>query len=310
MKINNFKNYICNNISFNKQKKYYHIGNYCLEKIPDNINSETIKKVSLPLKLLLRYFSPIRIKEMAQINLYAANKVKSYFDSLYGINDYTLIAIGRSVASIAECAKALGADVKIIPLSGLRNGLPKKIPNTNIYKKYLDSIGINKNSLNGKRKHILIDYTYSGNSLDAAKSFLEQNCLTFNDKQFECFPINSLLKDEFYNNGWDLLFSLNRFKLYSMVGKLNMNNLKNVYTQANANTAEEYKSPAARYIRKIFLFHVFDKLNSNKFEYVKPDKELKMLNKHYLSQKAMSARLKFSIKRLNNSFESVSCDKF
>ena len=122
--------------------------------------------------------------------------------------------------------------------------------------------------------------------------------------------INNLLKDEFYNNEWDLLFSLNRFKLYSMVGKLNINNLKNVFVQANVNTAEEYKSRAAKYIRKLFLFHVFDKFNSNKFKFVKPDKELKMLNKHYLSQKAMSARLKFSIKRLNNSFESVSCDKF
>ena len=303
MKINNLKNHLHNYISFNKTNKYYHIGNSCLDKIPDQINSATIKNIPLPLKLLLRYFSPTRIKEMAQINLYAANKVKSYFDNLYGTNNYTLIAVGRSVASIAEVSKALGSDVKIIPLSGLRNGLPKNIPNTDIYKKYLDSIGINKNNFAGKKKPILIDYTYSGNSLEAAQSFLEHNYLTFNKEKLTCFSINNLLKDEFFNNGWDLLFSLNRFKLYSMVGKLNIDNLKNVFTQANANTAEEYKSRAARYIRKLFLFHVFDKLSSNKFEYVKPDKELDMLNKHYLSQKAMKVQIELFIKSQNRYLE-------
>ncbi len=305
MKINNFKHFLYNNRLFNKQNSYYPIGNYCLDKIPNNINSMAIKKIPLPLKLLLRYFSPERIKEMAQINLYAANKIKSYFDGLYGTNNYTLIAVGRSVASIAEVTKALGVDVKIIPLSGLKNGLPGNISNTDIYKKYLDSIGLNKNNLAGKRKHILIDYTYSGNSLQAAQSFLEQNCLAIKKEQLAPISINSLLMDEFYNNGWDLLFSLNRFKLYSVVGKLNIDNLKNVFIQANDITAEEYKSRAARYIRKLFLFHVFDKLNSNKFEYIKPDKELKMLNKHYLSQKAMKVRVALAIKKQNMYLEQL-----
>ena len=93
MKINNFKNYLHSNRLFKKQNSFYHIGNYCLNKIGDKIDSVAIKKMPQPLKLLLRYFSPTRIKEMAQINIYAANKIKSYFDGLCGENNYTLIAI-------------------------------------------------------------------------------------------------------------------------------------------------------------------------------------------------------------------------
>ncbi len=250
------------------------------------------------LKLLLRYFSPARIKEMAQINLYAANKVKSHFDDLYGANNYTLIAIGRSVASIAETTKALGADVKIIPLSGLRHGLPKNIPNKDVYKKYLDSVGINKDNFEQScKKYILVDYSYSGNSLEAVQKFFKQNFLASNKGQLLCVSINDLLREEFYSRDWNLLFSLNRFKLFSQVGKLDIDNLKKVFIQANASSAEEYHSRAAQYMRKLFLFHVFDKLNCNKFEYVKPDKELKMLNKHHLSQKAMRAKLDLAIKK-------------
>ncbi len=298
MKINNFKNYLHSNRLFNKQNSYYHIGNYCLNKIGDKIDPVAIKKMPQPLKLLLRYFSPTRIKEMAQINIYAANKIKSYFDGLYGKNNYTLIAIGRSVSSIAETTKALGADVKIIPLSGLRSGLPEDIPNKDVYKKYLDSIGINKDNFEQsvQKKYILIDYSYYGNSLDAAQTFLTQNFLSSNKNKLLCMSINSLLNEEFYNRDWHLLFSLNRFKLYSMVGKLNIDNLKNVFIQANSSTAEEYHSRAAQYIRKLFLFHVFDKLNCNKFEYIKPRKELQMLNQHYLSQKAMRARVNLAMK--------------
>ena len=304
MSISNFSNliYLKNN---NQQKSPYFkasahfikIGNSYLKNFEQELSPDTVSKLDKSIKVLLNKVTPKRIKELAQVNCYAAAKSKKYFDSLYGENNYTLIAIGRSVASIAETMKYLGADVKIIPLSGLRNGLPKEIPNIDLYKKYLSKIGINLGMLekNKDKKYILFDYQYSGNSLQNADEFIRKNILNSDPENLIKISINEVLDKDFYTN-FHLLFSLNRFKEFSSVGKLNIMNLKNCFKQSNPFTAIEYQSNMAKYLRKIFLYNVFECMKKD--TYINScESELKALYNHYLSDQAMIIRLENILKK-------------
>lgn len=304
MIISNFNNliYLKNNNqqkspSFKASAHFIKIGNSYLKNFEQELSPDTVSKLDKSIKVLLNKVTPKRIKELAQVNCYAAAKSKKYFDSLYGENNYTLIAIGRSVASIAETMKYLGADVKIIPLSGLRNGLPKEIPNIDLYKKYLSKIGINLGMLekNKDKKYILFDYQYSGNSLQNADEFIRKNILNSDPENLIKISINEVLDKDFYTN-FHLLFSLNRFKEFSSVGKLNIMNLNNCFKQSNPFTAIEYQSNMAKYLRKIFLYNVFECMKKD--TYINScESELKALYNHYLSDQAMIIRLENILKK-------------
>lgn len=195
--------------------------------------------------------------------------------------------------------KYLGADIKIIPLSGLKKDLPNYIPNVETYQNYLNKIGINLETLNKNpnRKYILFDYSYSGNTLENCDTFFRKNIFQSNPQNLINKSINEVLKEDFRKN-FHLLFSLNRFKDFSSVGKLNIMDLKNCFTQANESTAIEYKSNMAKYLRKIFLFNVCEYIKKGKFKNT-CNEELKALDKHYLSQKAMRVRLEQILKKEN-----------
>lgn len=295
MKINSLKNIYnyCNSITAEKPNKFYKIGNYCLNKIGDEVNLSSIDNMPKYLKILLRYFSPSRIKEMAQMNLFVANKVKGYFDKLYGAENYTVIAVGRSVASIAETMKALDTDVKIIPLSGLRDGLPRIIPNLQEYENYLNSIGISKQNFaqNPNKKYILFDYSSSGNTLEAAQKLFEQKLLFPNNGQLTNISINEIMNENFLTSELSVLFNLNRFKIFSPVGKLNIFDLKKCFAQSTPQTAEEYSSKAAMYIRKLFLFHIFDNIKTPALKVPNIKKEMAAVDRQYLCPEAARVRL-------------------
>ncbi len=278
------------NVSFNGQNEFIRIGNSCLKQIGDTISPAVYDNISPSIKSVLENVTPKRVKELAQLNCFAAIRGKAYFDKSYGRNNYTLIAMGRSVASIAETMRFLGADVKIIPLSGLREKLPKTVPDVDVYRKYLDSIGINIDLLekNPNRNYILFDYTYSGNSLCNADSFFRRDIFGKNPCNFFLESINQVLGKDFQEN-FHTLFSLNRFKDFSSVGKLDILNLKNCFSQASEVDAVEYKSNMAKYLRKIFLFNVCDCLRKGKYQNV-CEEEFKALDRHYFSQEAMRAR--------------------
>ena len=56
-------------------------------------------------KQALREKTPKRMRELAQLNCFASFKVKNFLDSKFGQNNYTIIAIGRSISSITEFMK-------------------------------------------------------------------------------------------------------------------------------------------------------------------------------------------------------------
>ena len=64
----------------------------------------------------MREVTPARIKELGQLNCYAADKIKNELDKKFGEKNYVLVAIGRSLSSIAELMGKMGVDTKIIPL--------------------------------------------------------------------------------------------------------------------------------------------------------------------------------------------------
>lgn len=295
MKINSIKssNYIYPSPqssiqSFEGSRNYIHIGRSYLDKIGEEVTPKTVEELPTLSKILLRFYTPKRVKELAQMNCYAAEKVKGYFDSVYGKDNYTLISIGRSVASIAETMKHMGADVRVIPLSGLGELLPIKIPDKAIYKEYLDKIGINKEVINKNkdRKYILMDYVCTGESLENAEYFIKREILNSDPKNLIKVSVNQALGDEF-NNKFAFLFSLSRFKEFSPVGKLSLLDLKRCFSQANFSTSVEGKSNMANYLRKIFLFNVFDNLKNGSFDN-RCKKEMQAIEKHYLTPRVMA----------------------
>lgn len=311
MKINSIKNIY--NFYSKKQPKairYYRMGDYCCSQINSELNTSSIDKIPTILKFLLRRITPTRIKEMAQLNLNIANKIKVHFDNKYGKNNYALISIGRSVASIVETAKELGMEAYILPLSGLKKGLPQNIPNLDLYKKYLAQIGLNKEKLDKfpNKKYVLIDYTSSGNSLETAKKLFEQYLFPNNKGQIVNTSINKILEldKNLANKNIDILFCFNRFKLYSPVGKLDITNLEQCFEQSNPKTSREYNSKAARYIRKIFLFNVYDRLKQQKrIKITPPKKELDATYKHYLTNQAIESRANMMIQKQRKQMEEI-----
>ncbi len=290
-KINN-SNYIYHNRKNDKQafegsRNYIHIGRTYLNKIDGEVTPQTVEGLSMQTKIMLRLFTPKRIKELAQMNCYAADKLKKNLDGLFGKDNYTMIAIGRSVASIAETMKYMGSDVKIIPLSGLSFGIPKKIPDKNVYKDYLDLIGINSETINRnkERKYILLDFTCTGDSLKNAEYFIKNEILESNPVNLISMSVNQALGND-YDSKFALLFSLCRFKEFSPVGKLSLYNLKRSYEQAYFKSSTESQSNMANYLRNLFLFNVFDILKKGNFDN-SCQKEIKVLTKHYFSPKVL-----------------------
>ena len=141
------------------------------------INQQNVQSLPQEVKDFLRQITPLRLKELAQMNCFAAEKVKTELDKKYGENNYVIISLGRSVSSICELMKFFGVDVKHLPMSGLRRTKFKDIQidehSLNVFKEYLNFIGLTKNNLekNKEKKYILIDYTHYGRSLDETFNF-------------------------------------------------------------------------------------------------------------------------------------------
>ena len=244
----------------------------------------------------LRKATPVRLKELAQMNCFAAEKVKNELDKLYGKNNYVLIAIGRSVSSIAETMKHMGVDTKIIPLSGLRrrevNDIPSKSLHT--YKSFLVRKGLSKTDLcrNKNKKYVLMDYAYYGRTLDKTEELLKKNEMLGNAPNLVSMRINDILGEDYDTKQFRTLFKYNRFKNFSYVGRLHVDNLKDVYNQCSPERVKEYHGNITKGLRKLFWFNVFDSLKEKNYQKINPLRELNALYEHYMSPKAVRNYLK------------------
>lgn len=278
-----------------------------LDKI-GKINQQSVQSLPMEVKEFLREITPLRIKELAQMNCFAAEKIKNKLDKKYGENNYVLIAIGRSVSSIAELMGKNGVDTKIIPLSGLRkcevNDIPKKA--LKVYKNFLAQIGLSKTDLskNKDKKYILIDYAYYGRSLKRAEELLKTDEIFGDTTNLLSLSVNDILEEDFNQRGFRTLFQFNRFKDYSYVGKLNAENLEQVYKQCVPERIKEFSGNITQGLRKLFWFNVFDSLNQNNYKNIVPKKELNALYNHQLSPKATQNYIKREFEKENKIIKS------
>lgn len=279
--------------------KYISTCNQYLKKMDDSITPFVFNSTPENIKEIIREFSPHRIKELAQLNCFAANECRKYLDNLCD-KKYTVISIGRSASCIVETMGFMEVDTKFIPISGLRNGLPKNKLDITPMRVFLESIGITKKNItqNTEKKFILMDYEYTGTTLDSIHTLLCRNDMLGDNSNLIKVPVNIALSKNYYEKEFNLLFSLNRFKNFSPVGKLTLDNLDNIFNQSTPNTVTVYKYNITKFLRKLFMFNVCDILHSGNYNNCTGEKELQALYNHHLTQKAMRIKLEQSIKNI------------
>ena len=276
------------------------IGKITLESV-SNADETTIQ--------FLRNNSPQRLKELAQLNCFAADKIRTELNKKFGENNYVLIAVGRSLSSIAELMGKMGVDTKIIPLSGLRRADIDNLSSEGlqIYKTYLTQIGLSKTELkkNKDKKYILMDYTYYGRTLEKTEKILKRDDMLGNAENLIAIPVSEVLGEDYSMKKYKKFFEYCRFKDYACVGKLHVNYLANVYEKCSPERMKEFKGNITQGLRKLFWFNVFDSLKENSYKDVNPKAEAHALFVHHLSPKAVNNMLNRLYKRNNEEINSL-----
>lgn len=304
MKVNALSTQTYNSTTFEGKNYPFLCSSYILKRAGE-ITPDKYEQMSFIKKFLLRKFTPERMVELAKTTCDTAYKLKSKLDKRFGENNYVIIAVGRSIASIAETINFMGGDAKIIPLSELRHTLPKQISDIDIYKKFLESIGLTKEIIreNPDKRFILMDYAVSGDSLQTAKEFLEKPDLLGKSDNFTDREINTLNSSLTVCN---LLYHA-RFKPFSPVGKLPLENLSKVFIQADSATSKEGKHNICQYMRKLFLFNILDSLKKENFHNFIPQKELAAV-KRYESQTFLSQQMEKTLNAMREAIQSLNVD--
>ena len=130
------------------------------ENIKKNHPSALIKAKQL---VDLFYFGNTTPKETAEISL----AVSKYLNERY--KNYRIISLGTSPAPIAEQLQYLGHDVVFLPISAMDIS-DNNSKEMHILIEYLKT----KNS-DDKKTNILLDYTYSGHTLEAMTKLIKKN---------------------------------------------------------------------------------------------------------------------------------------
>ena len=269
---------------------------------------ESVLKIPKEIRETIRENSPKRLLELADTNCFCADKIKTALDKKYGEGKYVLIAIGRSISSIAELIGKIGAETKIIPLSDLRHvdSVDKLISTKQkeIYRRYLESIGLSEDIIknNPDKNYILMDYTHYGTTLRNAKDFLNE--IFGNVPNLIEMPIETVLNSDYEQRGISTLFQLSRFKDYSLVGKLPVKEIENVYQQACEDTAKEYKGSFTKTIRKLFRLLTMDAYLKGNYDNTVPVKEINLIHERYYSLNAIRKK----VRRANNTIKNVISD--
>jgi hypothetical protein len=274
-----------------------------LDKIGE-ITPQSVENLTEGVKQQLRESTPQRMQELAQLNCFASTAVKNFLDKKFGENNYTVIAIGRSISSIAELMKHMGVDAKIIPISGLRRNDTNdlSIKSIETYANFLQSIGLTRQELknNKDRTYVVMDYAYYGRSLEKMWHFLRRYGIFGKMDNLTKMAIEIPLQEHYTSKGFNTLFSYNRFKNYSYVGRLPVENIEDVFRQSSPDTAPELQGNITKGVRKLYWFNVFDSISRNDYAGIIPTKELNAIYKHYLCPKAVRSYLNREINRINN----------
>lgn len=226
----------------------------------DGLTYDKYKNLSLVDKLKFRLLTPLFMKRDVRMNYYAACHSCQYFDKLYGRDNYTLMIIGRSVASIGETIGLLGRDVKFLPMSAISDSLPESIEHIDVYRKYLASIGLTKEFIekNPKRSFILMDFVSSGGTLENAHKFLSRSDLLGNPDRLQTISVQRAMGvDNLATSYLELLFMFSRFKTYSPISSLSLMQLDKTFEKLKPESGFEDK-------RNLFLFNIMRRIEKDR----------------------------------------------
>ena len=114
-------------------------------------------------------------------------------------NGFTFVSVGRSPAFLAKYLEFQGEEVKYCPISNINFGFEEKFYTPHFvetYKRYLDSIGLTKETvINTQKPIIIVDYNYQGHSLKNFKSLMALPEIGINEgKNLKFCPITLCLK--------------------------------------------------------------------------------------------------------------------
>lgn len=217
------------------------------------------------------------LNEDIRVHHYLAESIKQCFDREYGAGNYVVIAIGRSLSSISKLLgmKIGEQNVKNIPMSNLSAYLPQRANDLedwctpqekSAYKKYLASIGLSKDVIeNSNKNYIIMDYAFSGKSLENAYRILTSDCFLGNKKRnITSVAAQEVLPLHFSIERTKLLTDLRRsaYKPYSLIDKLD------TYLENNINSALDYErfcnSDYQIKTHKLFGFGLLDSVFGDK----------------------------------------------
>ncbi|MEE3348512.1 MAG: hypothetical protein VZR09_00585 [Candidatus Gastranaerophilaceae bacterium] len=217
-------------------------------------------------KNILNKVMPAEINKDAKRNYNIACSLKSYLEEHFGsFKDYTILTIGRSLATSGETLRHMGADIKFLPMSGLRekrNLYDITQRGASAYGKYLSSLGLTKEQIrnNPTHKYIIMDYTCTGNSLKNAHEFLMLDELLSDAPNIRTLSTEDSL--DFVNNG---ILSGQSLKFYSPVEQLQPRELENVFAAADPYKYDyhNYRNSSNHIRTKLFRLKMFELLDDN-----------------------------------------------
>ena len=218
-------------------------------------------------KNILDKVMPEGVMRDADRNYRIANSLKVYMENHFGeFKDYTILSVGRSLATCCETLRHMGADIRFLPLSGLREYNHQICNVTPIgvsaYGKYLSSIGLSKEQIrsNPTHKYIMMDYTSTGRSLKSAYEFLTCDELLSDAPNIEALSTEEAL--DFIYNG---MLSGQLLKRYSAITQLHLGELENVFKAADPYKYDYhcYRDSSGHIITKLFRLRMFEILDSN-----------------------------------------------
>ena len=168
------------------------LKNYTVEEYK-NLSEQELQTLRIACNNILLPANPnIMYSSDESIHEMASEYVKNYLDKKYGKDGYVVITIGRSLSSIGKVlGYKIGEDrVKNIPLSEAKKYLDdsfieKEKRNGGIaaLKKFLNSIGLNKEKIEqSDKRYIIMDYCNSGKSLKGATKLLTRDDVLGNRK--------------------------------------------------------------------------------------------------------------------------------
>lgn len=238
-------------------------------------------------------------KQETEQHNFAAEAIRQNLDSEYGEGNYTVITIGRSLATISKSLAArIGEDrVKNLPMSEI--SYFSRFTSVDEYQNYIDRLKrkYNKNDLldflskmqlsrekinNTNHKYIIMDYSISGDSIKSAYALLTQDEILGNKNyNISYSSINELLPPDPISSKVLSCLCCQDYKEYSPIGKCV--NLKKSDLDRAMNYLKFYNHQRIK-DTQLFIFSLYDSFYNSDKNYT--DKNLLINNESYEAKKA------------------------